>query len=163
MKNKIIKLPEIHLIGFSVRTNNKNEMNPETAKIGGLISSFFSNQQSNHILHRLNPGVTYSVYTDYDSDEHGEYIYFFGEAVTSIENQDLTKFKSLHIPESHYQKLTTESGKMPDVVISAWQKIWTMNEIELGGKRKYIADFEIYDEKASDPNNSVVDIYIGIH
>lgn len=31
-----------------------------------------------------------------------------------------------------------------------------------GGKRKYIADFEIYDQRAADPNNAVIDIYIGM-
>ena len=30
------------------------------------------------------------------------------------------------------------------------------------GKRRYIADFEVYDEKAADLQNAVVDIYIGI-
>ena len=34
-------------------------------------------------------------------------------------------------------------------------------KIKLSGKRKYIADFEVYDERASDPNNTVIDIYIG--
>jgi predicted transcriptional regulator YdeE len=51
---------------------------------------------------------------------------------------------------------------MPDVVIAAWQAIWAMNDSELGGKRRYVADFEIYDDRASDPNNTIVDIYIGI-
>ena len=46
--------------------------------------------------------------------------------------------------------------------IAAWQAIWAMNESELNGKRRYIADFEIYDDRASDPNNTVVEIYIGI-
>ena len=50
---------------------------------------------------------------------------------------------------------------MPDVVISAWQKIWAMDGNDFGGKRKYIADFEVYDERASNPNNTVIDIYIG--
>lgn len=80
----------------------------------------------------------------------------------SIENQDLSQLKILTIPKSNYQKFTTEPGKMPDVVISAWQKIWAMKEDDFGGKRKYIADFEVYDQRASDPNNTVIDIYIGI-
>ena len=37
-----------------------------------------------------------------------------------------------------------------------------MNENDFGGKRKYIADFEIYDERAVDSHNTVIDIYIGI-
>jgi predicted transcriptional regulator YdeE len=32
-----------------------------------------------------------------------------------------------------------------------------------GGKRAYIADFEVYDERSRDPDNTIVDIYIGIN
>tara|TARA_Y100000588_G_C14158960_1_gene883937 strand:- start:1055 stop:1414 length:360 start_codon:yes stop_codon:yes gene_type:complete len=112
--------------------------------------------------YRSKPGVTYSVYTDFESDENGEYTYFVGEAVDSLNDQDLSPFKCITIPKCQYQKFTTEAGKMPDIVISAWQKIWSMNESDFEGKRKYMADFDIYDEKAVDPNHSIVDIYIGI-
>ncbi len=53
---------------------------------------------------------------------------------------------------------------MPDVVKNAWQKIWHLKDAELGGKRRYHADFEIYDERASDLTHQclVLDLYIGI-
>jgi predicted transcriptional regulator YdeE len=160
-KEKII-LEQICLVGLTARTNNKAEMNPKTSKIGALAASYWHNQIANGIKNRTNPGVTYAVYTEYESDEHGDYTYFIGEIVDSTENQDLSHFKILTIPQSHYQKFTTAPGKMPDIVISAWQKIWTMNKNDFSGKRKYIADFEIYDQRASNPSNSIVDIYIGI-
>lgn len=51
---------------------------------------------------------------------------------------------------------------MSDIVIASWQKIWQMKESDFGGKRSYIADFEVYDQRARDPKNTVIDIYIGI-
>lgn len=53
---------------------------------------------------------------------------------------------------------------MPDVVKNAWQEIWQLKDHELGGKRRYHADFEIYDERASDPTHQriVLDLYVGI-
>jgi predicted transcriptional regulator YdeE len=33
---------------------------------------------------------------------------------------------------------------------------------ELGGDRRYATDFEIYDQRAQDPNNTILDIYIGL-
>ncbi|WP_232202676.1 hypothetical protein [Rickettsia montanensis] len=51
---------------------------------------------------------------------------------------------------------------MPKVVIDMWQKIWHMDAAMLGGERAYIADFEIYDARSSDPHNAIVDIYIDI-
>lgn len=163
MQKQTVQLKQLKLVGLTARTNSKNEMNPDTSKIGALACSYWTNQMANNIQHRANPGVTYSIYTDYESDEHGDYTYFIGEIVDSFDDQNLNQFQTLIIPESHYQKFTTAPGKMPEVVISAWQKIWAMNENDFGGKRKYIADFEIYDQKAADMNNAVVDVYVGIN
>lgn len=163
MQKQKIQLSEMTLVGLTARTNNKAEMNPATSKIGALANSYWKNQMASNIIqHRIKPGVTYAVYTDYESDEHGDYTYFIGEAVDSLENQDRFQFKTITIPASTYQKFTTKSGKMPDIVIDAWQKIWQMKENDFEGKRTYVADFEIYDQRASDFNNTVVDIYIGI-
>jgi len=43
-----------------------------------------------------------------------------------------------------------------------WQNIWKMNVADLGGIRAYIADFEVYDERSQNPEQAVLDIYIGI-
>lgn len=43
-----------------------------------------------------------------------------------------------------------------------WQQIWKMTSDEFEGERAYIADFEVYDERAIDPTNTSLDIYIGI-
>lgn len=51
---------------------------------------------------------------------------------------------------------------MPDVIVNSWKEIWKMSSDDLGGERAYRSDFEIYDERAQDHNNIVVDIYIGL-
>jgi len=161
MKKESVTKPEMKMIGLSVRTNNKNEMNPQQAKISGLAGNYFIYDSAVKIPNRKNPGLTFVVYTEYASDEHGDYTYFIGEEVTSFENLP-PDFKSLTIPASRYQKLTTPSGQMPQVVIDAWQQIWKMTDKDFGGKRTYQADFEVYGPNASDPANTSVDIYIGI-
>jgi len=163
MKKEKVSLGELTLVGIKVRTNNSNEMSPETSKIATQANLYWRQGLANNIKHRVAPGVTYCVYTDYDSDEHGEYTYFIGEAVDSANDQNLSQFKALIIPKSRYQKFTTEPGKIPNVIIAAWQALWEMDENDFGGKRKYLADFEVYDQRASDPNNAVVDIYIGLN
>lgn len=161
MQKEKVSRSEISLIGLAVRTNNKNEMNAETAKIGELVRYYHQEEIAAQIPNRTNFGVTLSVYTDYDSDEHGNYTYFIGEEVDSFEDVP-ENLHALIIPPSHYQKLTTPAGQMPTVVIQAWQQIWKMNDQELGGKRTYLADFEVYDHRAIDPQDTIVDIYIGI-
>jgi predicted transcriptional regulator YdeE len=162
MKSQKVSLGKIILVGTSVRTNNKNEMNPETAKIGPHFHSYTMNNLGEKIKHRIRPNVTYSVYTEYESNEHGEYTHFIGEAVDSLEGQDLSLFKTLTLPVSAYQKFTTASGPMPQIVVEAWQLIWQIKPSEFMAKRSYVADFEMYDEKSWDMKNAVVDIYIGI-
>ena len=49
-----------------------------------------------------------------------------------------------------------------DVIVNAWKEIWEMSSKQLGGHRSYKADFEIYDERAADHQNIVLDLYIGI-
>ena len=127
-----------------------------------MAGLYWGNGIAGGIQHRKFPGVTYAVYTAYESDEHGDYTYFIGEAVESFEGQNVNQFEMLTLPASDYQKFTTNEGSMPEVVIAAWQEIWAMDAASLGGKRKYCADFEVYDERALNPRAAVLDIYIGI-
>ena len=161
MKKELVNKPEIKLIGLTARTNNKNEMNPQTSKIGELAGRFWSQNIASQIPNRKNPGVTLSIYTEYDSNEHGDYTYFIGEEVSSFEDIP-SEMQKLTIPAAQYQKFTTPSGKMPEVVINAWQQIWKMSANDFGGERAYVADFEVYDQRAADPANASLDIYIGI-
>ena len=156
MKKELANKAEIKVIGLTARTNNKNEMNPQLAKIGELAGRFWSQNIASRIPNRKNPGVTLSVYTDYDSNEQGDYTYFIGEEVDSFENMP-SDLQKLTIPAAKYQKFTTPSGKMPEVVINAWQEIWKMTANDFGGKRAYQADFEIHTSACIS-----VDIYIGI-
>ena len=161
MKKELTNKAEIKLVGLTARTNNKNEINPATSKIGGLVGRFWGQNIAAQISNRKNPGVTFSVYTEYDSNEHGDYTYFIGEEVSSFEDAP-SELQKLTIPAAKYQRFTTPSGKMPEVVINAWQQIWQMTSEDFEGNRAYIADFEVYDQRASDPTNASLDVYIGI-
>ena len=52
-------------------------------------------------------------------------------------------FEKLVIPTQHYTTFTTKSAPMPDVIVNAWNEIWEMYPIQLGGQRAYKTDFEI--------------------
>lgn len=110
----------------------------------------------------MKPGVTYSAYTEFDDREFSDYTFFIGEAVSSFNDQDTAVFTTHAVPNSIYQRFTTQAGTMPTIVIDAWQEIWSMTENDFEGKRRYITDFELYDERAQDPQNTILDIYIGI-
>jgi len=160
MKKINVNLAEKKLAGIIVRTKNIDETNPNSAKILPLVTEYFQKEIYNKIINRKNPGITLCGYYNYESDEHGEYDFFIGEEVTDFQdNSDLT---FVNVPASKYTCITTEQGAMPEVVIKAWQEIWQMKEQDFGGKRTYIIDFEVYDQRAVDRDNTVLDIYVGI-
>jgi predicted transcriptional regulator YdeE len=161
MHKQIIQFPEIKLVGITARTNNANEMKPETGKIPSMIQKYFHGGLSEKIMTRKNPGTTYCVYTNYESDVTGDYTYFIGEEVTSLEGVP-EGFETIAIPAQNYAKFTNQPGPMPAVCIGMWKNIWAMKPSDLGGDRSYIADFEVYDNRSADQNNAVLDIYIGL-
>ncbi len=160
MKKSFTTLPEIKLVGIKARTSNAKELDPEAAIIGATLNAYFGSKVADAISNRRRPGVTYCIYTEYDSDEHGEYTYFVGEEVTSFEDGD-SSLATLSIPAQEYTVYTVGPGQMPGICIEAWQKIWTLTDDELGGERTYLADFEVYDERSIDPQRTILDIYIG--
>lgn len=161
MKKSDRSLNELKLVGITMRTSNSLESDPETAKIGQTIESYFANNLSQKISNRTKPGTTYCAYTEYESDEHGDYTYFIGEEVSSFDQID-PSFTKLTIPPSDYSKFECGPGQMPEICIDAWKNIWKMQDIDFGGKRTYITDFELYDERSADPKNTILDIYVGI-
>lgn len=158
MKKEQITKGEFKLVGLTVRTNNKNEMNAEKAKIMPTVMKYFHEQWGEEISHRKSPGITFCAYTDYESDHTGDYTFFIGEEVSKVENV-VGALAMLVISPQTYDKFTTEKGAMPDTVIKGWQEIWSLYP---AGKRNYLTDFELYDERASDYANAEVDIYIGV-
>jgi predicted transcriptional regulator YdeE len=161
MQKVTAKLPEIKLLGIKCRTNNLLEQDPNNAKIGATIQKFFQNSIAEKIPNRCNPHTTYCTYSEYDSDHNGNYTYFIGEEVTAFSATPEGMFE-LIIPAQGYVKFTNGPGVMPEVCINVWQKIWQMTAKEFGSARSYLADFEVYDSRAVDPNNTVLDVYVGV-
>ncbi len=169
------KLPSITLLGIMVRTNNKFETSPLTSKIGPCAQRYGQEHIFNKISNRKNPGRTFCVYTDYESDHTGDYTFFIGEEINespdgNAKEKDETLdsiassigLKKHVIPPQNYAKFTTEQGIMPLVAINAWQNIWQMTPETLGGKRRFHTDFQIHDERALNPMSTILDIYVGI-
>lgn len=158
-----VKKPKILLVGTCVRTNNKQEVNKMDGKIFPLVKTYFHEALAEKISHRKNPGTTFCAYTNYESDEHGDYTYFIGEEVVSFDKHLPEGFQALTIPEQSYAKFTTNPDPMPDVLLKVWKTVWNISPKDLGGRRTYVTDFELYDERAKDHQNIVLDLYIAIN
>lgn len=162
MKQTTVHLPEIRLLGICVRTSYLHELEPLKGAIFPCVQRFFHERLFERIPHRKKPGTTICAYTEYESDYRGAYTYFIGEEVSSFDLTIPNRFSKLIIPAQTYVKFTTSPNPMPQVVVEAWKEIWQKTSEELGGKRSYITDFEIYDERAADHNKIILDVLVGV-
>ncbi|HLX54591.1 MAG TPA: hypothetical protein VKR58_11650, partial [Aquella sp.] len=57
-----------------------------------------------------------------------------------------------------YINKTAKGNVLQGVVFDAWKNIWSMDI-----HRSYIADFEVYGDKAQNPQNAEIEIFVGIN
>lgn len=153
--HNLVSLPSMLFEGLKIRTNNKNEFDPTTALIGKTIGDYMSQNIPSKILNKASSGITYALYSNYESDMNGDYDYLIGEQVLAFGADQLAK---LEVPAQKYVKFTSENGPMPKVCIDLWMQIWQDTTLN----RSYVADFELYDHRAADAMNTVMEIYIGV-
>ena len=102
----------------------------------------------------------YAVYSDYDSNQNREYTFMVGATVKPEIAAPAGMVLKIVAP-GKYAVMTSQKGPFPKVIPEAWSEIF---QLEDQGKlnRTYHTDFELYDDRALDPQNGQVDIYIGL-
>src|SRR5262249_45530212 len=147
------------VVGIEARTDNAREMTG-TGIIAKQWGRFVGENLLAQIPNRIDSAIL-AVYSDYESDEDGEYSFMIGARVTSAAAVP-AGMVARSVPGGRYAVFTSERGAVEKVVVETWQKIWSATKAELGGERAYSVDFEVDDERARDPKNTQVDIYVGI-
>ena len=159
MNPKVVTQAEFTVAGIAVRTSNATEM-VDKGQIGRCWARLFQENVLAKIPNKVDSSIV-AVYTDYVSDKRGEYTYVLGARVSSA--AELPEgMVAKKIPAGRYAVFTTEKGPGPKVVPAAWMSIKSLPTSAVGGDRVYRADFEIYDERAADPQNLQADVYVGI-
>ncbi len=161
MHPKIVQLDEFEVVGIAARTNNAKEAGPDGA-IPKLWQRLMQEHVLDHIPNKTDPDI-YAVYTDYASDANGDYTLVLGAKVWHSSDSLIPKGMVLkEVPGGRYAVFTSERGPVAKVVVETWMGIWSHYQSPANGRRAYRADFEVYDERAADPHNAQVDIYIGL-
>jgi predicted transcriptional regulator YdeE len=101
------------------------------------------------------------VYSDYASDERGEYSYLLDARVSSIARLP-PQISYRKVVAGPYAVFTTAVGPRVLVLRAAWQSIWSSSPAELGGQRAFLTDYELYDRLSADPDQSQIEIHIGL-
>src|SRR5580692_11246094 len=160
MEPKVVEQKEFSVIGIQVRTSNAKEMTGGDA-IPRQWDRFFKEAIADKIPHKVDSTI-YAVYTGYASDRNGEYDFIIGMKVSSVSDVP-PGMVAKKVPRGKYAVLTSVKGQVAQVVPQAWQRVWGLEDNkQLGGARAYKADFEVYDQRSQNPQDSQVDLYVGL-
>jgi predicted transcriptional regulator YdeE len=146
-------LQKFNIIGISVRTTNENGQSGQD--IPALWHKFISEGITEKIPNKIDHSI-YSVYTDYEKDHTKPYTTILGclvESLDFIPEEMIGKT----IETASYEKFVAKGNLNEEVVFNEWIKIWN-SDLD----RSFTSDFEIYGEKAQNPENAEVDIFIAI-
>jgi predicted transcriptional regulator YdeE len=161
LQPRIVDQRPFQVVGIAASTNNAKEAGPDGI-IGKQWQRFMSEGLLNKIPDRVDQSIV-AVYTDYASDANGQYTFVLGAKVKPVPNPKIPEGMVVKtVPAGHYAVFTSPRGPAAKVVPQTWQQIWTYFQSPQNGQRAYQADFEVYDQRAADPNNVQVDIYVGV-
>lgn len=151
MSNLTIK--KFSVIGISVRTTNENGQ--ATQDIPALWNNFMTNGIADKIPNKIDNSI-YCIYTEYEKDHTKPYTTILGCKVSDLQTiPDGMVGKTFD--EANYTKIVAKGNILQGMVFNEWTKIWNSNL-----DRTFTADFEVYSEKAQNPANAEVDIFIAI-
>ncbi len=148
---KKVKVDDFYVMGISVKTTN---MNGQSSKdIGKLWEVFIADKVMDKISNKLDNNI-YCLYTDYEGDHMAPYLVVLGCKVDSscdvLDGMSLKKVNG-----GTFTKFTAKGSLIEGVVYQEWATIWAIEK-----NRVFDTDFEVYGEKARNPNNAEVDIYV---
>lgn len=142
------------LFGIRLKHPTSNQDGQSSIDCGQLWQQFEREAIQKGIPNKVSENI-YAVYYDYESDYRGQYSYFIGCEVSEQASKP-EHLDELVIPEQTYH-IEQAKGVMTGCLTQAWERIWNSTL-----PRAYGYDYEVYDERSSDWNDAVVDIYLSI-
>ena len=151
--NQVIIEP-FTIVGISVRTTNQDGQAAQD--IAALWNRFLEESLAAHIPNKVDKSI-YSVYTDYAGDHTQPYTVVLGCRVSegAIAPDGMV---AKHVSGGTYQPFVAQESLSQGAVYQAWVSIWNADL-----NRAYTADFEVYGEKALNPEDAEVDIYVAVN
>ena len=145
------KVEQFNVIGISVKTTNENGQAAQD--IPALWNNFMTNGMLEKIPNKLDSSI-YCIYTAYEKDHTKPYTTILGCRVSGLEIIP-EGMVGKAVEAADYTKFVAKGNILQGMVFNEWVKIWN-SDLD----RTYTADFEVYGEKAQNPENAAVDIFI---
>ena|SRR5436190_20315178 len=156
---KIVTLDGFEVIGIKCRTNNASE-----ALGKGCIGQQWGRLMGEGLLQKIPSRADdniVAVYYDYASDRDGDYSYILGARVKPGTAAPSGMVKAT-IKAGRFAVFTSDKGPVEEVVPANWKRIWEVPKSQPGGDRLYQSDFELYDQRAADPKNAEMEIFLRV-
>jgi len=148
------KSETFHIIGIDTRTSNQEG---KAAKdIPALWNHFLSQNLLMRIPNKIGSEL-FCIYTEYEGDHNLPYTTLIGCKVNNLDNIP-EGMRGMTFTTQHLKKFTAKGNLQQGTVWNKWLEIW-----EAGLDRTYSFDFEVYGEKAQNPEDAEVDIYISVN
>lgn len=151
MDYTIETMAEKTLVGIGIKTTN--EEGKGAIDIGNTWGHFFSTGIIEKIQYKKDKNI-FGLYTEYEGDFTNPYMFYACCEVT--ENNEDFDLTTIRVPGGKFAKFSV-TGNSQKVIGPLWETIWNTDL-----DRTYIADYEIYHSDFTDPNQQLIEIYIGI-
>lgn len=151
---KAVQKETFYVVGISVRTTNEN--GKATKDIPALWQQFMQTDMYAKVNNRVEESI-YAVYTNYEKDHTKPYDTVLGFKVSSLAMIP-DGMVGVTVKKSNYNEFKAVGDLTKGAVINKWMEIWNTDL-----DRIYTSDFEVYGEKAQDPTNGEVTIFIAIN
>ncbi|MBT28611.1 MAG: AraC family transcriptional regulator [Thalassobius sp.] len=148
-----VKIEPFNLIGIAVKTTNENNLAAQ--EIAELWQKFMGENLLHKIPNKVDNTI-YSLYTEYEGDHTQPYTAVLGCKVDNLEEVP-EGMVGKNFDGGNYVKLSAKGDLSKGLIVNEWTKIWQMDL-----DRAFTADFEVFGEKAQNPNNAEVDFLIAI-
>lgn len=135
-------------------TTQIDDLSQSNKSLADLWHRFWKENLPAKITNRSNNTI-YVIYHDYQDGINKGYAATIGYRVNHIDESP-SELTIIVIPQQRYHVFTAH-GNLPESVTKTWKKIMQANL-----QRTFSYDFEIYDERAQNPQDAIVDIYVSI-
>jgi predicted transcriptional regulator YdeE len=159
MNQKVVEEAGFTVVGIAARTSNAREMTTEGV-IARQWGRFMQESLAAQIPNKADLSIV-AVYTDYAGEQDCEYTFVIGARVKSV-TEIPSGMVAKKIPAGRYALFTSEKGPVEKIVVETWRKIWSVPKSAPGGDRAFQTDFEVYDQRAANPRDAQVDVYVGV-
>jgi predicted transcriptional regulator YdeE len=133
----------------------KSQIRASAKDIGELWERFMSENILEKIPNKIDFSI-FSIYTNYEGDHTKPYDTLIGCKVSTLDEIPNGMIGQA-FEESNYAKFISKGDLTQGLIYGAWLDIW---KVDLD--RTFSGDFEIYGEKAQNPTDAEVEIFVAI-